>query len=99
MHKKLADKGLVVIVVSVDDVKKKEHVDAANVFLREENPPFIKLLLDAPHEQWSKKLDFTFPPFYYVFNRDGRWVRFPEDGDNDFYGKMDKAIIEMVNAK
>ena len=99
MHKKFAEKGLVVIAVSVDDATKKDFVDAANGFLKRQNPPFTKLLLNESHEYWSKKLDFTIPPCYYVFDRNGRWVRFPEDGEEDYYDKMDKVIMQMLDEK
>ena len=84
MHKKLANKGMVVISVSVDEAQEKEKVDAANKFLREQQSPFVNLLLDEPHGFWSKKLNFTIPPCYFVFDRRGKWMRFnPSDFDTE----------------
>lgn len=102
MHKKLADKGLAVISVSVDDAKDKGMVEAANAFLRKQQPAFANLLLDEPHEFWSKKLNFTIPPCYFVFDRRGRWLRFnPSDFDTEeqFHKEMDGTILRMLNEK
>ena len=100
MHKKLASKGMVVISVSVDEADNKEHVETANKFLREQEPPFVNLLLDEPHDFWSKKLKFTIPPCYFVFDRHGKWTRFnPSDFDSDekFHKEMDATILRSLD--
>ncbi len=101
MHNKLKDKGLAVISVSVDEANNKEMVNAANAFLRQQQPAFVNLLLDEPHAFWSKKLNFTIPPCYFVFDRRGRWTRFnPTDFDGDEWQKaMDNAILKMLDEK
>lgn len=102
MHKKLADKGLVIIAVSVDDPAEEELVQAANRFLKDKNPPFTKLLLNESAERWNKKLDFTIPPCYYLFDRNGQWVRFRAadyDDDDNYYERMDKLILRMLDEK
>jgi hypothetical protein len=102
MQKKLADKGLVVITVSVDDVADKAMVAEANEFLRKEGrSPFRHLLLDEPREVWTKKLDFSFPPCYYIFDRHGKWVRFRgSDYEKGVpYAQMDKAVQQMLDEK
>ena len=73
----------------------------ANGFLRKLDPPFARLLLDEPSEFWEKKLDFVFPPCYYVFDRRGKWVRFRSTDYNDGipFAEMDKVIIDMLNDK
>src|SRR5437867_13172190 len=98
MHKKLADKGLVVITVSVDEPNDKEKVEAANAFLRKVQPPFVNLLLNEPHQIWSKNFEFTIPPYYFIFDRRGKSTRFnPNDFDGDELHKtMDKAMIRMI---
>ena len=100
MHKKHGSKGLVVLTVSVDELKQKKDVEVANKFLREQKSPFIHLLLDEPHEFWSKKLDFTIPPCYYVFDRRGKWMRFdPNEYGDDLKKKMDETILRMLDEK
>jgi hypothetical protein len=100
MHKKHADKGLVVITVSLDPLDQKDLVKQANDFLRKLGSPFRNLLLDESVEVVEKKLDVTFPPCYYVFDRRGKWMRFrstDEGGVN--YQEMDKVILQMLNDK
>lgn len=100
MHKKLADKGLVVIAVSVDEAQDKKRVEAANAFLRKQQSPFIHLLLNEPHEFWSKKLAFTIPPCYYVFDRRGKWARFdPNEYGDELHKEIDKTILRMLDEK
>jgi hypothetical protein len=100
VHKENASRGLVVISVSVDELDKKKDVEAANAFLREQNPPFVNLLLDESQEFWSKKLGFNIPPYYYVFDRRGKWVRFdPNEHGDDLHKVMDKAILRMLEEK
>src|SRR4051794_10410452 len=76
MQKKYADKGLVVITVSVDPPADKDMVKDANAFLKKNDIPFRNFLLDESDDFWNKKLDFTTPPCYYLFDRRGKWVRF-----------------------
>ena len=100
MHKKFADKGLVVISVSVDDYKNDELVDAANAFLKRVKPAFSKLLLKESDEFWSKKLAFQTPPCYFIFDRNGQWIRFRSTDyseDVNYHDLMEKAIIRMLN--
>lgn len=100
MHKEHGSKGMVVISVSVDEANDKEKVDAANQFLREQQSPFINLLLDEPHGVWSKKLNFTIPPCYFVFDRRGKWMRFnPSDFDTEaqFHKEMDGTILKLLS--
>jgi hypothetical protein len=102
MQKKHADKGLVVISVSVDPPDEKELVAQANGFLRKLNPPFARLHLDEPNEMWSKKLDFNIPPCYFVFDRQGRWTRFrgSDFADEDELLKAMRPVVErLVNEK
>ena len=100
MHKQNANRGLVVLSVSVDELSKKKDVEVANTFLREQNSPFVNLLLDESHEFWSKKLGFTIPPYYYVFDRRGKWERFdPNEHGDDLHKAMDKTILRMLDEK
>ena len=101
MHKKFADKGFVIIMVSVDPADQKDLVKQANEFLRKTQPPFMQLHLQDSDEVWSKKLDFTIPPCYFVFDRRGKWVRF-RGGDQDdevLHAELEKTIVRLVNEK
>ena len=102
MHKDNAAKGLVVITVSLDPPKDPMMVAAANKFLQHIKAPFRHLLLDEPDEIWSKKLDFNIPPCYFVFDRQGKWVRFrgvDYDEPEVMYAALDKAILQMLKEK
>ena len=101
MQKEHADKGLVVITVSVDPLKEKDLVKQANVFLRKLNPPFRNFLLDESSEFVEKKLGFVFPPSYFVFDRRGKWVNFRvnDEGAPPNYDEMDKVILQMLDDK
>ena len=101
MHKKHADKGLVVISVALDPPDDKGMVKEANDFLRKVKSPFRNFLLNESDELWSKKLDFNIPPCYFVFDRQGKWVRFRGADYNDGvpYDEMDKVVLKMLNEK
>lgn len=102
MHKKYADKGLVIITVSADDAANPEKVKKANAFLKRVESPFRNLLLDEPWDSWTKRLDVKALPCYYVFDRQGKWVRFPgkdaKDGEID-YAELEKVVVQMLNEK
>jgi hypothetical protein len=100
MHEKNAEKGLVVITVSLDPADQKDLVQQANKFLRKLDPPFRNFLLNESPEFVEKKLDLVFPPCYYVFDRRGKWVRFrTDDGKAVDYDQMDRVILQMLDDK
>jgi hypothetical protein len=100
MHKRNADKGLVVITVSLDPADQKDLVQQANKFLRKLDAPFRNFLLNESPEFVEKKLDLVFPPCYYVFDRRGKWVRFGADsGKAVDYRDMDRVILQMLDDK
>lgn len=101
MHKKHANKGLVVIAVSLDDPAEEDLVAEARKFLKQIESPFINLHLNEPQEAWSKKLGESFPPFYYIFDRRGKWVRYrgADYKDGVPYPEMDKLILKMLDEK
>jgi thiol-disulfide isomerase/thioredoxin len=101
LHKKYAAQGLVIITVSVDAPDKKENVGLANSFLRQVNSPFRNLLLDEQPDQWMKKLDFISLPCYYLFDRQGKWVRFGgvESVQGVNYAELEKTVVEMLAEK
>lgn len=100
MHKKNADRGLVVITVSLDPLDQKDLVQQANKFLRKLDAPFRNFLLNESAEFVEKKLDLVFPPCYYVFDRRGKWVRFrADDAKAVDYREMDRVILQMLEDK
>ena len=100
MHEKHATKGLVVITVSVDPADQKDLVDQAARFLNKKKIPFRNLLLNESNELWNKKLGFTIPPCYFVFDRHGKWVRFRgEYGDGVNHEDLEKTVVRLLNEK
>jgi hypothetical protein len=101
MHKKYADKGLVVVTVSVDSLNKKDLVKQANDFLRTLNSPCRNFLLDESPELVQEKLGFVFPPSYFVFDRRGKWMNFrvSDEGAAPNYQEMDRVILQMLEDK
>ncbi len=75
MQTKYADKGLVVISVSLDATDNPESIERAHAFLIKKKSPLRNFILDEPVEVWSKKFGSSSLPFYYVFDRRGKWVR------------------------
>jgi hypothetical protein len=92
MHKKYAKDGLVAITLNLDPLSEGEGADdksrSADItaralkFLREKGATGVNLLLDAPTEFWQEKFGFAAPPTLFVFDRQGRWVRFKSDDDS-----------------
>jgi hypothetical protein len=101
MHTKLADKGLVVLTVSVDPPHMKDLVEQANDFLRKQQPPFVNLHLDEPEKVWGNKLGFTFPPCVYVFDRRGKWIRFRglDYDEEKLHHEVEKTVRRLLEEK
>ena len=102
MHKKYTDKGFVVVTVAVDDPKEPKQLEAAHAFLRQVRSPFLNLHLQESPEVWTKKLDFVVSlPCYYVFDRQGKWVRFGgADSDQGInYDALEKVVVRMLSEK
>jgi thiol-disulfide isomerase/thioredoxin len=101
MQKKYADKGLVVISVSLDKTD-EDTVKRANRFLTQQKTPFANLLLDEPPEVLAKQFEFKGLPFYYVFDRHGKWVRyrsFDYKTAEAMYEEIDKTVVKMLGEK
>jgi thiol-disulfide isomerase/thioredoxin len=100
MQKKYADKGLVVISVSVDEkTEDLENVENANKFLNQVKSPFRNLLLDEPSTIWLDKFGFNELPAYFVFDRQGKWVRYlaAEYKGGVPYDELEKLVVKMLN--
>ena len=104
LHTKYADKGLVVISVSLDATDNPDSVDKAHAFLTRKKSPLRNFILDEPIEVWSKKFASNSLPFYYVFDRRGKWVRF-HNGDytakkeGALYEELDEVVVKMLAEK
>jgi hypothetical protein len=102
MHDKHAKDGLVVIAVSVDPPKEKDLVAQANKFLNELKPPFLRLHLDEPDDLFEKKLGFTIPPCYFVFDRRGKWVRYrgvDYDDEMVMHRDIEQTVVRLLGEK
>ncbi|HZZ82302.1 MAG TPA: hypothetical protein VFE62_27640 [Gemmataceae bacterium] len=102
MHNKHAKDGLVVITVSVDPPNEKDLVAKANGFLNELKPPFLCLHLNESDELWSKKLDFTIPPCYFIFDRHGKWVRYrgaDYDDEKLMHRDIEQTVLRLLSEK
>jgi len=101
-HKKYADRGLVVISVSLDKAADPEAVARANKFLTRNEASFRNLLLDEPGELWDAKMGIKSLPAYFVFDRQGKWTRFRADDNKDAgvdYETLEKVVVQMLNEK
>lgn len=101
MHKQYADKGLVVLTVSIDPPQQKDLVKQANDFLRRLDSPFRNLLLNESDDFVEKKFGFVFPPCYFIFDRRGKWVRFKGDeyDDDVLHAELKKVVVRMLDDK
>ena len=101
MQEKHAAKGLVVISVSLDDARDKGKVDLANQILTKRKLPFRNLLLDEPGDFWPKKFETDSLPLYYVFDRNGKWVRYraADYKDGVPYDELEKVAVQMLSEK
>ncbi|MBI1830273.1 MAG: redoxin domain-containing protein [Planctomycetes bacterium] len=103
LHEKHHGKGLVVMSVSIDpavhldpnDVP--EGIASANKFLQKQQPPFRNFLLDEPVAVVTKQFDYKGLPFYYFFDRQGKWIRFR--GADIPYDKLDDIVVKMLGEK
>jgi hypothetical protein len=90
MHKKYAKDGLVAISVNLDPLKDPDNgkdetamVKArALQFLQSRGATNTNLLLDEPQEFWQGKFKIVAVPTVFVFDRQGRWVRFKSDDES-----------------
>jgi thiol-disulfide isomerase/thioredoxin len=104
MQKKYGGKGLVVISVSIDPVENAKAVASANKFLTDNNSPFRNLLLDEPPDLITKQFEYVSIPFYYVFDRKGKWMRYRaydyrEKEESVLYKDLEKTVVSMLDEK
>ena len=96
MHKKYAKEGLAVISVTLDDKADKK---IAHDMLKKWGADCTNLLLDEETDFWQNKLNFIAPPCLYVFNRQGKWVRFASDEEVIDYKKVDALVEKFLREK
>jgi len=103
MHKKYAKDGLVALSVSVDklvDEDSGQRIESKVLpkvlaFLKQKEATLTNLLLDEPQEFWKKKLGVDFGvPVVFVFNRQGKWVRFKGEAEKGAAEELDYAKVE-----
>ena len=101
MHRKFSSQGLAVVTVSVDPPEEKAMVKEAADFLREKNAPFVNLHLNEPEKFWQDKLGFSLPPCYFVFDREGKWVRIAgsDYSNEEMIAKLDETVEKLLKAK
>ena len=114
MHRKYAKDGLVAISVNLDALKdpadgkdvSSEAKASALKFLQKLGATNTNLLLDVPQNFWQEKFDIIAVPTVYVFDRQGRWVRFKSD-DNSLkvdekthhYPEVEALVKKLLAAK
>jgi thiol-disulfide isomerase/thioredoxin len=96
LQEKFQDKGLVIITVSID---KKESTESANKFLTKNKIALRNLILDEPPEVWSKRFEASGVPFSYVFDRQGKWVRYREIDTPDYDKTVEKTLLQFLGEK
>jgi thiol-disulfide isomerase/thioredoxin len=101
MQAKYASKGIVVISVSLDDANDPEKVEKAQAFLAKVNSPLRNFILDEPFAFWEKKFESNSLPFYYLFDRRGKWVRYrgSDYADGVPYDELEKVVVKMLDEK
>jgi hypothetical protein len=97
MQRKYGKDGLVAVSVSVDDPQKKDDVDLALKFLREQDAEFTNLLLDESDEVWPEKLGSTKTPFIFVFGPDGRIAGKFEGSKATYEENVEPLVLKLLN--
>lgn len=101
MHKKYADKGLVVVSLSLDEADKPKKIAEATAFLKEKKATFANYVLDESTDAAFDKLNITAIPAVFLFGPDGKEVkRFTlDDTSKSFsYDDVEKAVEKLLAA-
>ena len=103
LQKKHGDKGLVVISVSLDDAEDEERVDGANKFLTKLKSPLRNFIYNDKQDH-LKNFDYVSLPFYYIFDRHGKWVRYrgwdyKDRKEGVPYDEIESVAVRMLNEK
>jgi thiol-disulfide isomerase/thioredoxin len=101
MHKKYADKGLVVVSLSLDEADKPKKIAEATAFLKSKGATFSNYVLEESTDAAFEKLNITAIPAVFLFGPDGKEVkRFTlDDTSKSFsYDDVEKAVRELLDA-
>jgi thiol-disulfide isomerase/thioredoxin len=102
LHKRYAKDGLVCVSVALmlelDEIKSKEKVLG---FLRDQNANFPNYFLEEEPGVWGDNFKINGPPAHFVFNRQGKYVKFDHNDPNVNYDHSDieKVVKEFLAAK
>ncbi len=99
LQQKYGDKGLVIITVSVDPADNPAKVKSANKFLNESNIALRNLILDEPVDVWTKRFEASGVPFAYIFDRQGKWVRYRSIDNKDYEQAVEKTTLQFLGEK
>jgi thiol-disulfide isomerase/thioredoxin len=98
MSRKYADKGLVAITLHVDPPYDAETKAQAPKILGKLNATTTtNLVLDEPSEVWQQKLHSNFIPIVFVFDREGKWTQFTNEGVD--YDAIEKLVVKLLAQK
>jgi thiol-disulfide isomerase/thioredoxin len=93
LHEKLANRGLVVISVSVDPPDDADAQSAAKAFLVKHRAAFRNVQFTDKAEVWQAKWNVVGPPLLFLFDQDGklasRW-----EGKIDM-GEVSRRVTEV----
>lgn len=98
LHKKYGKQGLVVISVSLDELKEGDKTkERALAFLTKQQATFQNLILNEPYQVWQEKLRFMGPPCYFVFSKRGEWIQFNTDEGRDLdHQEIERTLVRML---
>jgi thiol-disulfide isomerase/thioredoxin len=92
LNGKYADRGLVVVSVSVDPPDDADARSAARDFLVRQNATFRNVILTDAAEVWQAKWKIDGPPLLFLFDKQGRLA-------GRWDGKFDPAEVEKKVAE
>jgi hypothetical protein len=98
MQHKHGKDGLVAVTVNIDEDKVEK--EKSEKFLRENKIAVTNVLLDGSKDDAIEKLRVESLPTVFVFNRQGKYVRFPnEKGDPFEHADVEKVVLEFLKEK
>jgi len=97
MQSQYAKDGLLVISVNLDDPADAELRERVVKFLQSRNANTVNVQLTDPPDLWEKKLGIEGFPAVFVFNRQGKYARFPsnEKAESD-HTDIEKLVVELL---
>ena len=100
MQNRYGKDGLVVVSVNLDDPARVPLRAKVEKFLKDQKATTTNLILDEKEEVVLKKFHFEGElPTVFVFNRAGKYVRFPSPGKEDFnHTDIAKQAAEFLKA-